>query len=133
MLFTNHYELSIDHKHRISLPAEIRQEFLQKIIYFQKQKDSLFGYLYHEKHIQQIYTSLHSPLQPSFNLEQTIFQIQQPFEPLHIDNIGRINLRCETPSNKVYLMGAGQYLILYLNNKEEFEKEFSYIKENKKV
>jgi|GEM_PF-6782234 len=127
MLFTNHYELSVDHKHRISLPAEIRPEFPENLIYFQKEKDRPFGYLYHENHIQQIYQKLSSPLTPKFNLEQTLTQIQTPFEPLHIDNIGRINLRCKTPINKVYLMGAGDYLILYLNNKQEFEKLYSYI------
>jgi DNA-binding transcriptional regulator/RsmH inhibitor MraZ len=129
MLFTNHYELSVDHKHRISLPAEIRQELPQKVIYFQKQPEIPFGYLFPEKHITKIYTSLHTPLQPSFNLEQTLQQIQHPFKPLQIDKIGRINIGNNTPynTNKVYLIGSGEYLILYLNSKQEFEKFISHL------
>ena len=131
--FTNRHEVSLDHKCRCYLPAEICKQIQPEKIYLQEQKpenhlenNTLLYFIYPEQYIKHQWEHIPSPLDQKFDLEQTLEKLQQihGLRELKLDNQNRINLGI-TPlptEKKAYFIGAGEYIILYLGSKETFEK-----------
>lgn len=131
--FTTRHEVSLDHKCRCYLPAEIHKQIQPEKIYLQEKKpenhledDTPLYFIYPEQYIKHQWEHIPSPLDATFNLEQTLQKLQQlgGLRELRLDNQNRINLGItHLPTEKrAYFIGVGEYIILYLGSKETFEK-----------
>ena len=123
--FTRRYEQKIDHKGRTCLPSYFRKQLTaEERLYLHQEKNPSFLTLLPEQNLQDKWSNILSPLNTSYNLEETIQQLEKigNIYEIKIDEHGRINLCRQTIDNRVYFIGAGEYIILYLGSKDSYEQ-----------
>lgn len=135
--FTGRAECTVSPKKRVSLPAFIRNQ-LQRTgekLYSQDRGDEKFIYLLPEGYVAERYEKIPSPMDKDFTVERLIgalSSVSNNLIQLDIDGNGRIMFsktgRDFPESRRVYYIGCGEYVAVFLGSKREFE---GYVQEFK--
>lgn len=122
--FIGEYERSLDNKIRTSLPAKFKPGFGDKVYIHHPEENSLL-FLYPENLVGDYFNNLPIPLDPDFNLEDLLKELEK-LKVVSIDKkVGRIILGIEfkdylEDEELVYFIGAGKYVLLYLGSKHDY-------------
>ncbi|MBI2662868.1 hypothetical protein HYX11_05415 [Candidatus Woesearchaeota archaeon] len=123
--FTGRYEQKIDYKGRTCFPHYFRRLLApQEKIYFHHEDKPNFITILPEQLLQDKWFDMLSPLNSSYNIDDTIKQLEKigNTSKIKIDRHGRISLGQQTIEHKVYFVGAGEYILLYLGSKKSYEE-----------
>lgn len=121
--FVGEYEHSLDDKLRTILPAKFRRVFGDKAYIHHPEENSLL-FLYPENHVKEYLENLPSSLDRNFNLGDLIDRLKN-LKKVSIDRIGRMTIGKEfddyfEDGERVYFIGAGKYVLLYLGSREAY-------------